>query len=80
MIRNLSQHPENKEIAQAIKALAKNLGMQVIAEGIEHIDDLRSLCDMVSCALGQGYLFSKPVPSEEASGLITSKKFYIDGQ
>ena len=71
-IRDLNNHPENKEIVQVIIALANNFGMQVIAEGIEHIDDLHSVRSL-SCALGQGYLFSKPVSSQEASKLIAEK-------
>jgi EAL domain-containing protein (putative c-di-GMP-specific phosphodiesterase class I) len=71
-VRNLSQHPENKEIVQAIIVLAKNLGMQVIAEGIEHVDDLRSVKGL-ACGYGQGYLFSKPVSGDEASELMMVK-------
>jgi diguanylate cyclase (GGDEF)-like protein/PAS domain S-box-containing protein len=75
-IRDLSEHPENKEIVQAIIALANNLGMQVIAEGIENAADLLSVQNL-TCGHGQGFLFSKPVSSQEANELIAGKKSYI---
>jgi diguanylate cyclase (GGDEF)-like protein/PAS domain S-box-containing protein len=78
-IRDLYKHPENRDIAQAIIGLAKNLGLQVIAEGIEHLDDLRSVRNL-PCVLGQGYLFSKPVSSEEATELIVSKMPCLNGE
>lgn len=49
--------------------IAHELGLEVIAEGVEKEEQLKYLkwynCDMV-----QGYLFSRPLPEEEAVGLI----------
>jgi len=56
-------------LAGSIIALAHDLGLEVIAEGVEKEEQLEYLkwynCDMV-----QGYLFSEPVPGEEAIELI----------
>lgn len=71
---------ENSEIVQTILTLARNLEMEVIAEGIETLAQLKKLQDL-GCLLGQGYLFSKPVDSQTASQLLelenrTHKKLY----
>ena len=52
-------------------AMARGLGMPVIAEGVETIEQLewlrRAGCDMV-----QGYYYSRPVPAEEIEPLLTA--------
>jgi len=60
---------QNGEIVRAVVALARNLGMQVVAEGIEtvtQLDQLRAL----NCEQGQGYYFSRPVDVASATALI----------
>ena len=61
---------ENGEIVRTIIALAKSLNLSVIAEGIESIHQLHQL-RVLGCEYGQGYLFSRPVPEEEAMRLLT---------
>jgi diguanylate cyclase (GGDEF)-like protein len=60
---------ENLEIVRTITLLARNLGMKVVAEGIETTEQLAQL-RALSCELGQGYLFSPPVDAEAAVSLI----------
>lgn len=60
---------ENGEIVRTVIALAKTLRLSVIAEGIETIHQLHQL-RILGCEYGQGYLFSRPVPIEEAERLI----------
>ena len=50
-------------IVRTISTLARNLGMEVIAEGIETEEQYRQL-RMLGCEYGQGYLFSQPVGNE----------------
>jgi EAL domain-containing protein (putative c-di-GMP-specific phosphodiesterase class I) len=52
--------------------LAKNLGMEVVAEGIERPDQVAMLRQM-GCQLGQGYLFSKPVDAASSELLLRSQ-------
>ena len=59
---------ENLEIVRTIIMLARNLGMEVIAEGIETEEQLAQL-RALSCGFGQGYLFSAPLDAESAAGL-----------
>jgi EAL domain-containing protein (putative c-di-GMP-specific phosphodiesterase class I) len=51
-------------MVSAMIALASNLGMTPLAEGIETEGEWRFLADR-GCAMGQGYFFSRPVPAEE---------------
>ncbi len=63
---------ENGEIVRTVIALAKTLRLDVIAEGIETIHQLHQL-RILGCEYGQGYLFSRPVPLEEAERLLEDK-------
>jgi EAL domain-containing protein (putative c-di-GMP-specific phosphodiesterase class I) len=63
-VREVHTDPQSASMVSAIIALASNLGMQPLAEGIETVDEWRFLADR-GCAYGQGYYFSKPVPPEE---------------
>ena len=58
-----------RPIVETIIDLAHNLQLNVIAEGIETKKQLQALLTL-GCEQGQGYLFSKPVPTEEATMLI----------
>src|SRR5262249_14493454 len=49
----------------AILRLADSLGLETVAEGIEHAAQARRLRDL-GCSLGQGFLFSKPLPVDAA--------------
>lgn len=60
---------QNGEIVRAVVALAQNLGMEVIAEGIETVTQLDHL-KALNCEQGQGYYFSTAVDVESATELI----------
>ena len=49
--------------------MAKNLHLDVIAEGIETINQLYQLRKL-KCEKGQGYLFSKPAPNNQIENLL----------
>ena len=68
-IVNMSEDSENVEIVRTIVSLAQNLGMNVIAEGVETNEQLTALRKL-GCESGQGYLFSKPVDAKSAENLI----------
>jgi diguanylate cyclase (GGDEF)-like protein/PAS domain S-box-containing protein len=68
-INQMQSDAEHAEIVRAIVTLAHILNMDVVAEGIEtdlQLNQLKSL----NCEYGQGYLFSKPINSQEAEILI----------
>ncbi len=56
-------------IVRTISTLARNLGMEVIAEGIETEEQYQQL-KMLGCEYGQGYLFSHPVNNEGVLHLL----------
>jgi len=57
-------------ICETITHLAHNLEMKVVAEGIETEAQLNKIKE-IGCDIGQGYLFSKPVPAEQFSKLLS---------
>jgi diguanylate cyclase (GGDEF)-like protein/PAS domain S-box-containing protein len=59
------------EMVRAIISLAHNLGKDVVAEGVEGVEQLRQLQAM-GCEYAQGYYFSRPVDSASAGRLIES--------
>lgn len=56
-------------IVRTISTLARNLGMEVIAEGIETEEQYQQL-KMLGCEYGQGYLFSRPVNNDGVQHLL----------
>jgi EAL domain-containing protein (putative c-di-GMP-specific phosphodiesterase class I) len=63
------------EITSAVIAMAHNLKIKVVAEGIETADQLAFL-RRHRCDVGQGYLFDRPIPGSE---LIEKLKRYPRG-
>jgi EAL domain-containing protein (putative c-di-GMP-specific phosphodiesterase class I) len=72
-VMRLDEGDENVEIVKTIVTLAGNLGMQVIAEGVETEDQLQQL-RLLKCQYGQGFLFSKPLAATDAD------LFLLNGQ
>ena len=70
-IAKLSADHENEEIIRTIIALARHLGLEVIAEGIEQDDQLSAIKDL-ACGFGQGFLFSRPLPADAMDAWIRS--------
>ncbi|RQO76204.1 sensor domain-containing diguanylate cyclase [Aquitalea sp. FJL05] len=68
-VRDIPNDADDSAIARAIINMAKNLNMQVVAEGVETIDQWRFL-KQEGCDLIQGYLLAKPMPPEEFAGLL----------
>lgn len=62
----------DQKIIQAIITLARNLNMNVIAEGVETVDQEAFLKES-DCDKVQGYLYSKPVPTDKAILLLKNK-------
>ncbi|WP_261304693.1 EAL domain-containing protein [Paenibacillus andongensis] len=63
-VKDISVNPTNAAIVNTIIALARNLKLVVIAEGVENDDDLKILQEF-NCDTVQGYLFSRPVEAIE---------------
>ena len=68
-VGNMCDRRSNLEIVRTIVTLAHNLGMDVIAEGVETKEQLAELRAM-GCDYGQGYLFSRAVEARDARALM----------
>jgi diguanylate cyclase (GGDEF)-like protein/PAS domain S-box-containing protein len=62
---------EHRTIIQTVIAMGKNLGLNILAEGVENHRQLHFLCE-IGCDEGQGHLFSKPQPAVAVTELLTS--------
>lgn len=63
-VRDVEHDHHDRQIVEAIIAMAHRLGLSVIAEGVENQTQL-DFIDSAGCDLVQGYLFSKPLPYSE---------------
>jgi len=63
-VRDAATNPDASAITRAIVAVGHQLGLRVIAEGIETREQLR-LLRLMGCDAAQGYLFCAPVPLDE---------------
>ena len=68
-VRDIETDPSDAEISVATLALAHNLGLEVIAEGVE-TEGQRDFLIRHQCDYLQGYLFSRPLPAEDALAFI----------
>ena len=64
--------PGSRAIVETVLDLAQALNMNVVAEGIENLDQLRELIKL-GCETGQGFYFSKPLKNEAAEKLLAAK-------
>jgi len=84
-IQNIAHDPYDAAIVKAVVSMAHSIGIQVVAEGIETVEQLDALKSMrwdvstkLSCDWVQGYLFSKPVAADMATELFRNINPYGD--
>jgi diguanylate cyclase (GGDEF)-like protein len=71
-VRDLPVDSEDQAIAQAIISMGKALGMTVIAEGVETVEQETFLRNH-ACDEMQGFLFSKPLPARQMADLLRAE-------
>jgi diguanylate cyclase (GGDEF)-like protein/PAS domain S-box-containing protein len=71
-VGTVTTDPRLRAIVRHSINLAHDLGMLVVAECIESEDQARML-NLIGCDFGQGYLFSRPVATQEACDLIKAQ-------
>jgi diguanylate cyclase (GGDEF)-like protein/PAS domain S-box-containing protein len=76
-VHGIGDDKNGTEMVRAIVGLAHNLGMDVVAEGVETGEQLEQV-RALGCEFAQGYYFSKPVDATAATNLIVSQPW--DGQ
>jgi EAL domain-containing protein (putative c-di-GMP-specific phosphodiesterase class I) len=72
-VSQMSGRDENAEIVKTIVMLATNLGMDVVAEGIETEGQLAELQNL-KCQYGQGYYFSRPLDVLRATDFLEKER------
>ncbi|HVY19338.1 MAG TPA: EAL domain-containing protein [Bauldia sp.] len=75
-VRDIGKVAGSELIVQAVVDLARKLGFQTIAEGVETEDQVALLRDMGVNSL-QGYYFSKPVPGAQLAGWLQKSESYL---
>ena len=75
-VTQMTYSAENMEIVKAIVQIAKNLGMELVAEGVENQEQLGLLKDL-GCDYAQGYLFGKPLEAPAAGALLEQGPFSL---
>ena len=71
-VRNLGIHPNDDVIVQTIIGMAANLGLEVIAEGVETLEQ-KEFLERHDCELYQGYLLGRPMPAAQLEALMAQQ-------
>jgi diguanylate cyclase (GGDEF)-like protein/PAS domain S-box-containing protein len=73
-VRSLNDRSENAAIIQAIVGLAETFHLEVVADGIETIEDQERLAAL-GCTVGQGYLFSHPLEASSVPHWLAERLY-----
>ncbi|PWF48852.1 GGDEF/EAL domain-containing response regulator [Massilia glaciei] len=68
-VRDMLKNAGNAAIVKAVIALGHSMGLEVIAEGVEDVEQARFLRGL-DCDAVQGYMISKPLPAPEAGAFL----------
>ncbi|WP_290661334.1 EAL domain-containing protein [Aquabacterium sp.] len=70
-VHDLGTTPQSSAVVSAIIALARALGLRVIAEGVEEVSQMEALYNL-GCHICQGYLFARPMPAADVATWLTN--------
>jgi len=68
-VRSMLEHKESRKIVAVVVGLGQSLGISVVAEGVETVEQAK-LLQGIGCDYAQGYLFGRPVPASAVQDLI----------
>ncbi|MFT0172531.1 EAL domain-containing protein [Paraburkholderia mimosarum] len=68
-VQNLSVDENNQVLCEAMVVLAHKLGIQVIAEGVETVEQ-RDFLKAMGCDFAQGFVYSRPIPADRFAPLV----------
>ncbi|MDJ0897357.1 MAG: EAL domain-containing protein [Xenococcus sp. MO_188.B8] len=75
-IQDLNHSSQDIAIIDAVITLGQGLNLNIVAEGVE-TEELKDLLKNLGCEYIQGYLFSKPLPAEEATKLLVNNMNFL---
>lgn len=76
-VSRIEEGTENSEIVRAMIAMAHDLGLEAVAEGVETVEQLGKL-KKLGCNYGQGFLLSQPVNRAETEKLLQNLPLHAD--
>jgi len=71
-VSGINQGKKSSAIIRAVSGMGATLGMEIVAEGLETIEQVHAVAE-AGCTLGQGYYFSRPVPDYLAAMLLAKE-------
>jgi EAL domain-containing protein (putative c-di-GMP-specific phosphodiesterase class I) len=71
-VAELVDRPRAATVAAAVNGLGTELGLVVVAEGVETVEQ-RDALQAMGCRFAQGYLFGAPVPAEQVDRLLRAR-------
>lgn len=72
-VHDVAEDPESAAICRAVVGLGLNLGLQLVAEGVESAADLALVRDL-KCEYAQGFYFSRPLPRAQVLDWIRARR------
>lgn len=71
-VHDLMTEPGDASIVSAVISLGESLGMEVVAEGVESLEQHAFLLER-GCTVGQGYLFGRPMPAAALTAMLVGQ-------
>jgi EAL domain-containing protein (putative c-di-GMP-specific phosphodiesterase class I) len=71
-IRDIPQDASNKAIARAVIAMGKSMGLRVIAEGVETMEQ-KAFLTLERCDEIQGFIDGPPLPAEQMTAILRNR-------
>jgi diguanylate cyclase (GGDEF)-like protein len=72
-VTGLGRDRRNRHLVEAIVGMARALGLEVVAEGVESAQQLRAVAAL-GCTRAQGYLFARPQPADRLLALLEERR------
>ncbi|WP_417513415.1 putative bifunctional diguanylate cyclase/phosphodiesterase [Minwuia sp.] len=76
-VLGMSQSPDDWVIVSSLIELGHNLGLKVVAEGVEDLRTLSALTE-IGCDVAQGYYMSRPVPADELTEWLATSDWGLE--
>ena len=68
-VEHVPESPQDTAIVRAVSQMADTIGIGVVAEGVETVEQVRAARDL-GCGYAQGFHFAEPVPASEVEALL----------
>lgn len=68
-VRDMSSDTSDRALVEGIVAMARSLGMHVVAEGVDIVEQL-DLLRQIGCQCAQGFYFSRPIPADQFEAAV----------